>query len=147
MGAALDNLADGLVYAVSLYAVGHSVVAKARAARLSGFFLIALAVGLLVEVLRRFAAGGEPVGMVMIVAAIANAAPNLVCLRLLRAHRKVAVKLHATWIFTTKDMIAHVGISVAGGTIIFFKSPLPDLPIRQVVAGLPLKGGWEVLEQ
>src|SRR3546814_19089174 len=63
MGAALDNLADGLVYAVSLYAVGHSVVAKARAARLSGFFLIALAVGLLVDVLRRFAAGGEPVGL------------------------------------------------------------------------------------
>src|SRR3546814_20015978 len=63
MGAALDNLADGLVYAVSLYAVGHSVVAKARAARLSGFFLIALAVGLLGEVLRRFAAGGEPGGL------------------------------------------------------------------------------------
>lgn len=147
MGAALDNLADGLVYAVSLYAVGHSVVAKARAARLSGFFLIALAVGLLVEVLRRFAAGGEPVGMVMIVAAIANAAANLVCLRLLRAHRKEAVNLHASWIFTTNDMIANAGIAVSGVAIIFFKSPLPDLLIGLVVAGIALKGGWEILEQ
>ena len=147
MGAALDNLADGMVYAVSLYAVGRSVVAKARAARLSGFFLIALAVGLLVEVLRRFAAGGEPVGMVMIVAAIANAAANLVCLRLLRAHRKEAVNLHASWIFTTNDMIANAGIAVSGAAIILFKSPLPDLLIGLVVAGIALKGGWEILEQ
>lgn len=147
MGAALDNLADGLVYAVSLYAVGRSVVAKARAARLSGFFLIALAVGLLVEVLRRFAAGGEPVGMVMIVAAIANAGANLVCLRLLRRHRKEAVNLQASWIFTTNDMIANAGIAVSGAAIILFKSPLPDLLIGLVVVGIALKGGWEILEQ
>src|SRR3546814_14246965 len=103
MGAALDNLADGSVYAVSLYAVGHSVVAKARAARLSGFFLIALAVGLLVEVLRRFAAGGQAVGLVVIVAAVANAAPHTVCLRLLPAHREKAGHLHSPLVFITKN--------------------------------------------
>jgi len=54
MGAALDNFADGIVYGLGIYAVGHTVVAKARVARLSGTFLILLAVGLLIEVLRRF---------------------------------------------------------------------------------------------
>lgn len=38
MGAALDNLADGLVYAVSIYAAGQSILAKAHAARLSVIF-------------------------------------------------------------------------------------------------------------
>lgn len=147
MGAALDNLADGLVYAVSLYAVGRSVVAKARAARLSGFFLIALAVGLLIEVLRRFAAGGEPVGMVMIIAAIVNAAINLVCLRLLRSHRQEAVNLQASWIFTTNDMIANAGIAASGVAVIWFKSPIPDLLIGLIVVGIAFKGGWEILEQ
>lgn len=33
LGAALDNLGDAAVYSVSLYAVGRTVVAKARAAR------------------------------------------------------------------------------------------------------------------
>ena len=55
MGAGLDNLADASVYAVSLYAVGRAAMVKVRAARLSGFLLIGLAVLLLVEVLRRFA--------------------------------------------------------------------------------------------
>jgi len=62
MGAGLDNLADASVYAVSLYAVGRAAMVKVRAARLSGFLLIGLAVLLLVEVLRRFAGGEEPVG-------------------------------------------------------------------------------------
>lgn len=36
LGAALDNLADAVVYMVSIYAVGRTVVAKARVARMSG---------------------------------------------------------------------------------------------------------------
>lgn len=147
MGAALDNLADGLVYAVSVYAVGRTVIAKVRAARLSGMFLIVLAVGLLVEVLRRFAGGGEPVGMVMIIAAIANAATNLVCLRLLRSHRQEGVNLQASWIFTTNDMVANAGIALSGVAVMVFNSPLPDLAIGLVVVGIALKGGWEILEQ
>lgn len=74
MGAGLDNLADASVYAVSLYAVGRAVTVKVRAARLSGFLLIGLAVLLLVEVLRRFAGGEEPVGPAMMAMAAVNAA-------------------------------------------------------------------------
>ena len=54
LGAALDNLADAGVYGLSLYAVGRSQAYKARAARVSGWLLIALSIALLVEVLRRF---------------------------------------------------------------------------------------------
>ena len=54
LGAALDNLGDAAVYAISIYAVGRTVVAKARVARLSGIILIVLGLELLVEVLRRF---------------------------------------------------------------------------------------------
>lgn len=87
MGAGLDNLADASVYAVSLYAVGRAATVKVGAARLSGFLLIGLAALLLLEVLRRFAGGEEPVGPAMMAMAALNAALNLVCLRLLRRHR------------------------------------------------------------
>ena len=106
MGAALDNFADGIVYGLSIYAVGHTVIAKARVARLSGTFLILLAVGLLIEVLRRFFAAGEPIGLAMIIVALANAATNLFCLRLLRSYQNEDVHLRASWIFTTNDMWA-----------------------------------------
>jgi Co/Zn/Cd efflux system component len=111
LGAALDNLGDAAVYAVSLYAVGRTVIAKSRAATLSGILLITLALGLFVEVSRRFFAGAEPLGLAMILTALANAATNLLCLRLLRAHRAHGVHFRASWIFTTNDMRAGPGNS------------------------------------
>lgn len=147
LGAALDNLGDAFVYAVSIYAVGRTDVAKVLVARLSGILLTALGLMLLVEVLRRFFAGAEPVGPAMIVAAAANAATNLLCLRLLRAHREQGVHLKASWIFTTNDMLANAGIVVSGAAVMLFDSSLPDLTIGLVVAGIVLKGGWDILKE
>ncbi|MFC0809023.1 cation transporter [Ensifer sp. P24N7] len=145
LGAALDNLGDAAVYSVSLYTVGRTVIAKARAANLSGVLLILLALGLLIEVLRRFFMGAEPIGLAMIVTAFANAATNLLCLRLLRAHREHGVHFKASWIFTTNDMLANAGIVLSGLLVMLLKSPIPDLLIGFVVVGIVLKGGWEIL--
>lgn len=147
LGAALDNLADAAVYVVSLYAVGRGVAAKARAARLSGVLLILLAVGLLVEVVRRFVGGSEPIGLAMIATAIVNAATNLLNLRLLRSHRDEGVHLKASWIFTTNDMLANLGIVLSGVAVMVFKSPLPDLLIGLAIVGVVLKGGWDILRE
>ena len=147
LGAALDNLADGGVYAVSLYAAGKTVVAKARAARLSGILLIVLGLALLGEVIRRFITGAEPIGSAMIVTATANAAANLACLRLLRSHRDEGVHLKASWIFTTNDMLANAGVAISGIAVMLWKSPLPDLVIGLVVVAIGIRGGWEILEQ
>jgi len=147
LGAALDNLGDSFVYAVSIYAVGRTVVAKARVARLSGVLLIVLGLALLVEVLRRFFAGADPIGLAMIATAIANAATNLLCLRLLRAHRQHGVHMKASWIFTTNDMLANAGIAISGAAVMLLGSPLPDLIIGLVVGGIVLKGGWDILRE
>jgi len=147
LGAALDNLADAGVYAVSIYAVGRTIAAKARVARVSGVLLIVLGLALLVEVLRRFFVGAEPIGLAMIVTAIANAATNLVCLRLLRSHRDQGVHLKASWIFTTNDMLANAGIVVSGAAVMLLGSPLPDLVIGLVVGGIVIKGGWDILKE
>jgi len=48
LGAALDNLGDAFVYAVSIYAVGRTDAAKVLVARLSGILLAALGLMLLV---------------------------------------------------------------------------------------------------
>lgn len=147
LGAALDNLGDAAVYGVSVYAVGRSVIAKARVARLSGVLLMVLGLALLAEVIRRFITESDPIGLAMIFAAVVNAATNLWALRLLRAHREDGVHLKASWIFTTNDMLANVGVLASGIAVMVFKSPVPDLLIGLLVVGIVLKGGWEILEQ
>jgi len=147
LGAALDNLGDAAVYVVSMYAVGRGIAAKSNVARLSGVLLIVLGLALLGEVIRRFVVGSEPIGSAMIATAIANAATNVVALRLLRTHRERGVHMEASWIFTTNDMIANGGIVASGIAVMVFKSSLPDLLIGIVVAGIVLHGAWEILKQ
>ena len=61
----LDMFADAAVYGVALYAVGHSVRMKLRAAHFSGWLQLILALGVLAEVGRRFVFGSEPVSALM----------------------------------------------------------------------------------
>lgn len=147
MGAALDNLADAGVYGLSLYAVGRPQSYKARAARVSGWLLITLSTTLLIEVLRRFFTGAEPIGLAMMGAAAVNAALNLVCLSLLRKHRGQGVHFDASWIFTSNDTLVNLGIVLSGALVMWTDSPLPDLVIGLVVVAIAFKGGREILGQ
>lgn len=147
IGAGLDNLADASVYGVSLYAVGRSPAVKVRAARLSGWLLIGLAVMLFVEVLRRFFGGEAPVGPAMMVMAAINAALNIVCLRLLRRHRGQDVNFKASAIFTSNDSIVNLSIVLSGALVMWLDSNLPDLVLGLVVSAIAAKGGREILAE
>ena len=83
----------------------------------------------------------------MILVALANAATNLLNLRLLRAHRESGVHLKASWIFTTNDAIVNGGTAVSGVMVMVLQSRLPDLLIGLMVAGMVLKGGLEILRE
>lgn len=145
MGAALDNLADASVYAISLYAVGRAATIKVRAARLSGWLLIGLAVMLFVEVLRRFFGGEAPVGAAMMATAALNAVLNIVCLRLLRRHRGDDVNFKAAAIFTNNDSLVNGAIVLAGALVMWWGSNLPDLVLGILVAVIAANGGREIL--
>lgn len=84
---------------IALYAVGRSKHLKRRAAHVSGWLQIALAVGAFSEVIRRFVFGSEPEPGYMIVIALAALAANVSCMALIARHREGAVHMKASWIF------------------------------------------------
>lgn len=145
IGMALDNLADAAVFAISLIAVSRGHRFRANVARLSAGLLLLFATGLILEVLRRFFSGSEPVGIAMIAAALINAALNVVCMRLLSPHRDGGAHLKATWIFAGNDSLANFGIALSGLLVLWLASPLPDLIIGLIVAGIAVKGAFEIL--
>ena len=147
IGSALDNLSDACVYGLSVYAVGRAAHTKVRAARVSGWLLIGLAALLLVEVLRRFFGGEQPIGPAMMVMAAVNAALNIVCLRLLARHRGEDVNFKASAIFTSNDSYVNISIVVSGALVMWLGSNVPDLILGIIVAGIAAHGGKEILEE
>ncbi|HIK16998.1 MAG TPA: cation transporter [Leptolyngbyaceae cyanobacterium M33_DOE_097] len=142
---ALDMLADATVYGISLAAVGGSKQGKARAALMSGTFQITLAILVLVDVIRRFIWGSNPESFWMMgIGAIALLA-NIYCLLQISKHRRGEVHMRASWIFSRNDVIANLGVIIAGVLVWWLNSRLPDLVIGLLITGLVLRGGIDII--
>ncbi|MGH7431707.1 MAG: cation transporter [Candidatus Methylomirabilales bacterium] len=143
----LDMLADATVYGIGLYAVGRSLIAKARAAFASGVSQIVLGIGVLVDVARRFLVGSEPISAVMIVVGTVALIANVTSLLLIAKHRQGGVHMRASWIFSKNDVIANLGVILSGALVVVLGSRFPDLVIGAAIATIVIRGGLEILRE
>lgn len=143
----LDMLADAGVYGAALLSVGSSARHKTHAAAASGVLQLLLATGVAVEVARRAVRGSEPVSLLMISVSVVALCANTVCLALLRPHRQGQIYMRASWIFTSSDVQANVGVIVAGLLVRATGASWPDLTVGALICALVVRGGVEILRQ
>ena len=141
----LDMLADALVYGTALYAVGRTARLKSLAASTSGWIQIALGIGVLLEIVRRLIQGSDPVSLWMISIGSLALIANVACLLLLAKHRHEEAHMRASWIFSTNDVIANIGVVLSGLLVMVTGSRLPDLLIGTLVAIIVIRGGRAIL--
>ncbi len=143
----LDMLADALVYGLSLWAVGSTVLRKKKVAKLSGYFQLALALLGLSEVIRRFISFEEvPDFQTMIIVSALALIANSVCLYLLQKSKSQEAHMKATMIFTSNDIIINTGVIAAGVLVLLTQSKYPDLIIGSIVFLIVVKGAFRILK-
>ncbi|MQA18444.1 cation transporter [Rugamonas rivuli] len=141
----LDMFADAAVYILALYAVGRSVALKRRAAHLAGWLQVILALGALGEVVHRGVTGSEPESVAMMgIGAVALAA-NVICLMLIAKKRHHGAHMKASYIFSANDVIANLGVVIAGALVTWTGSPYPDLVVGFVISVIVLIGARRIL--
>ena len=143
----LDMLADSFVYGLALFAVGGTIIRKKRIAKVSGYFQMILAILGFAEVIRRFI-GFEslPAFRVMIIVSLMALAGNAVCLWLLQKSRSREAHMQASMIFTSNDVIANLGVIIAGIAVFLTDSIYPDLIIGIAVFILVARGALRILK-
>ena len=141
----LDMFADASVYGVALYAVSRSRRLQSYAGTASGVLQTVLGIGILIEVLRRFLFGSDPVSILMMVTGTIALGANLSCLLLLAKHRHGEIHMRASWIFSTNDVIANIGTIISGGLVMYLNNRFPDLIIGTVISIVVLRGGIQIL--
>ncbi|MBN8214246.1 MAG: cation transporter [Xanthomonadales bacterium] len=142
---ALDMLSDATAYAIGLVAIGRTVRFKANAALFSGSVLLVLGIGILVEVGRRVVFGAEPLSGWMIGTALLSLAVNVTVLRMLAPLKSGEVHLRATWLFTRADVVANLGVILAGMLVLWLRSPYPDFFIGALIGLYVIKEAVEIL--
>ena len=147
VGDSLDMLADSIVYALSLFAVGGTVARKKRIAGAAGYFQLALAVLGFAEVIRRFVGHGEtPDFQLMIIISLLALVGNAICLYLLQKSKSQEAHMQASMIFTSNDVIVNLGVIVAGIIVYLTASNLPDLIVGTIVFILVGRGAYRILQ-
>ena len=144
----LDMLADSLVYGMSLFAVGGTLLRKKRIAKVAGYFQITLAIIGFSEVFRRFI-GEEvlPDFSTMIIVSVLALIANGICLYILQKSKsKEEAHMKASMIFTSNDVIINVGVILAGILVNWSNSNKPDLIIGSIVFVLVVQGAFRILK-
>jgi len=141
----LDMLADATVYGIALYAVGKAASGKVGAAIASGYFQMALALIVALEVARRAVYGSDPEPAYMVLVGLVALTANVICLSLIARHRDGGVHMRASWIFSRNDVIANAGVILGGGLVYVSGVRWPDLLIGIGIAVIVFRGGLAIV--
>jgi cation diffusion facilitator family transporter len=145
MADATDMLGDALVYGVSLYALSRSDRWKAGAALFKGLFILALGIGIVINVIVKVQSGIPPSSTLMLAFGGLALAANLVCLRMLWRFRSQDVNMSSTFECSRNDVLSNLGVLVAAGLVAWLASPWPDMVIGSAMAVLFLRSSLRVI--
>lgn len=141
----LDMLADAAVYGLALFGAGRTGAAQLRAAHVSGWIEMALAIGAFAEVARRALIGSDPQSHVMVGISSLALVANVACLVLIARHRHAGAHMRASFIFSANDVLANVGVILAGTLVAWTGSRVPDLVIGVLIAAVVFAGAVRIL--
>lgn len=142
----LDMFADAAVYGLALFVVGKGLKAQLQAAHMAGWLQLGLAVMVIIDVLRRFFYGSEPVSILMILIGVLALAANISCLYLISDHKENGAHMKASYIFSANDVIVNLGVIIAGILVAVTHSNYPDLIIGLIVTLFVLNGARKILQ-
>ncbi len=146
MADGLDMLSDAAVYGIALFAVGKATQNKLKAAQFAGFVEIILALATFGRVIYQIYYSYFPQSESMIGISLLALAVNVYSLFIIRKERDKGVHMKASYIFSANDVIANLGVIMAGFLVIYFKSPLPDWIIGIIIGFIVLSGAIKILK-
>lgn len=147
MADSLDSLGDALVYATSLYVLARSERWRAGAAMLKGLIMLVFGIAVTAALVERLSTPVVPVASMIGGFGLLALAANATCLFLLTRHRSDDLNMESVWLCSRNDIVANVGVIIAGGGVAMTGSMWPDLLVGAVIAVLFLRSAIYVISQ
>ena len=144
---AVDFLADGFTYGLTLYVAARSLRWRATAGLVKGLVMAAFGAGVLVLTVYRAFHPGVPeaatMGVVGVLALVANV---WVALTLYR-YRHGDSNMRSVWLCTRNDAINNIAVLAAAAAVAVTSTAWPDLAVGFGIAALELWAAWQVIGQ
>lgn len=99
----------------------------------------------LLEIHELLLMGSEPQALVTMGIAVLALVANVGGMALLAKHRQNGLHMRASWILTTKEVIANVGVVLAGALVAWTGSSLPDRVVGSAIGLVVIAGAVRIL--
>jgi cation diffusion facilitator family transporter len=140
----LDMLADALIYALGLFALGRAAHWRIRAALASGLFQMVLGVAVSLEAVSKLFVERIPDPGTMGFFGVLALLVNTICFLLLARYRDGEINLRATWICSRNDMLGNIGVLLAAVLVGWMNSMWPDILIGLLIAMVVIKSALRI---
>lgn len=147
MADSLDSLGDALVYAASLYVLSRGERWRAGVAMLKGLIMLGFGIAVTGALIGKLLSPTLPVAEMIGGFGLFALACNATCLFLLSRHRSDDINMESVWLCSRNDIIANLGVLVAGAGVALTGSMWPDLAVGATIAVLFLRSALYVIAQ
>ncbi len=144
---ALDFAGDTATYTLSLLVIGASIRTRAITSLIKSASLAAIALAILITTLLRFMEGGAPEAQTMSLIALLALAANVTSVFILLKWRDGDSNVRSVWLCSRNDAIGNVAVILAGILVAVTASPLPDLIVALLLAGIFLRSSFAITVQ
>lgn len=141
----LDMLGDVFVYAVSLFVLGKSHIAKANASLSKGVIMGALGIFVLYEAVDKILNPVLPTGHIISSIALLALIANGICFYLMWKFREKDLNLRSAWVCSRNDTTGNLLVIVAGLLVIYFNSMWPDILVGILLAIIILWSSFKIV--
>jgi Co/Zn/Cd efflux system component len=144
---AIDFLADGMTYGLTLYVAARSLLWRASAGLAKGVLMAILGFGVLVitgyRALNPVIPEATTMGVVAIIALVVNVWVALMLYR----YRHGDSNIRSVWLCTRNDAINNIAVFVAAVLVATTATQWPDLAVGFGIAALEISAAWQVNTQ
>ncbi|MGE0803881.1 MAG: cation transporter [Lautropia sp.] len=143
----LDFAGDAANYAISLWVLGMTLAARARASVVKALSMAGFGAWVLGSTAWRVVAGTVPDAMTMGIVGVLALAANLLVAALLYAFRNGDSNMRGVWLCTRNDAIGNLAVLLAALGVFGSGTRWPDLLVAAIMGGLALSSAIQVLRQ
>jgi len=144
---ALDFLGDTLTYGLSLLAIGHGVLWRARTALFKGILLAVMGLSVLGMTIYQTLVLQPPAVVLMSGIGGLALAANLSSVLILFRFREGDANVRSVWLCSRNDAIGNLAVIIAAGAVWLTHSAWPDLVVAFAMAGLFLHSASLIVRQ
>ena len=143
----LDMLGDAFVYGISIAVLFKHPSVRAKASLVKGITMLLLGLFVVGENIFKIINPIIPVAETITAIGLLALLANAVSFALLLKHKAKDLNVRSAWICSRNDVVANIGVIIAGLLVAKFNSMWPDVTVGLIIAFIVIKSSSQIIKE